>query len=139
MQTLTTVKHLKIAAGAVIGFGLITALAAHPPAARPTLLLIDVFLWPAAGPHTLATPEARLLCAISGGLTVGLGVMLWLVATRLYVREPALARTIMLAGLGSWFAVDSMASVIAGAPFNVVANSAFLAAFLVPLWMAARP
>jgi hypothetical protein len=136
MHDTSTIKQLKAAAALVIGFGILTAFAALPATAGPTRVLVDLFLWPAAGPHSLATPEARLLCAVSGGLTVGLGVMLWQVAANLYPRDPLLARGLILAGIGSWFVVDSIASVVAGAPFNAVLNVGFLLAFAVPLWLA---
>jgi hypothetical protein len=60
--------------------------------------------------------------------------MLWLLSTRLYPREPRLARTIILASVISWFVVDGIGSTLAGAPGNVVLNVVFLALFTVPLW-----
>lgn len=64
----------------------------------------------------------------------GLGVMTFLVAGELMPREPALARRILLAGVGAWFLVDSSMSIAAGAPLNAVFNSGFLLLFYLPLW-----
>jgi len=129
---------LKFASIVVIGVGLVLALAAHPATAGITTLLADGIFWPLDAHPTLDTPAARLLAAISGGVMVGWGAMLWLVATRILPSDPALAATLVRTSLLAWFAVDSTASILAGAPLNVVLNAVFLAAFLVPLGMLAR-
>lgn len=128
---------LKLASTAVVGVGLVLALAAHPATAGITTLLADVIFWPFDGQPTLDAPAARLLAAISGGVIVGWGALLWMVATRILPLDPALAATLVRASLIAWFAVDSTASILAGAPLNVVLNAVFLAAFLVPLGMLA--
>jgi hypothetical protein len=129
---------LKLASTVVVGVGLVLALAAHPATASITALLADGIFWPFDGHPTLDAPAPRLLAAISGGVMVGWGVMLWLVATRILPSDPALAATLVRTSLLAWFAVDSTASILAGAPLNVVLNAVFLAAFLVPLGMLAR-
>jgi hypothetical protein len=58
----------------------------------------------------------------------------WLIATRLYPREPQLARTLILASVGCWFVVDGIGSTLAGAQGHVALNVVFLALFVVPLW-----
>ena len=134
MDLQTTVTQLKFACGVVIGFGLLTALAAWPPLNLPTLWLIDLMFLPFDGQQNLNAPETRVLSAILGGILVGFGVLQWLVVTKLFAREPALARQMMLTSMGVWFVVDCTASVIAGAPFNAVMNVPFLLLFVVPLW-----
>jgi hypothetical protein len=64
---------------------------------------------------------------------VGWGVLLWLVATRILPGDPTLGASLIRASVVAWFAVDSSASALAGAPINVALNTVFLAAFLVPL------
>lgn len=130
----TTVTQLKFASVVVIGFGLLTALAAWPPLNLPTLWLVDLMFLPFDGQQNLSAPEARILSAILGGILVGFGVQQWLVVTKLFTREPALARQMILTSMGSWFVVDCTASVMAGAPFNAVMNVPFLLLFVVPLW-----
>lgn len=129
-----TVSQLKFASTVVIGFGLLTALAALPALNLPSLWLVDLMFWPFDRQQNLNMPEPRILCAIMGGLLVGFGVLLWLVVTKLMPREPVLARQMILTSMWSWFVVDCTASVVAGAPFNAVMNVPFLLLFVVPLW-----
>jgi hypothetical protein len=138
MDVNSTVGQLRIAAGGFIAFGLMAAAAAVPALSGPMLLFTDLVIWPMDGAQSLASPEARLLCAIGGGLTVGIGVALWMVATRLYPRDPALAHSIMMGSVGSWFAVDSTCSVLAGAPVNALLNVGLFLMIAVPLWRAAK-
>ncbi len=134
MQATGAQTWLKALAIVLIGFGAITAIAAFPPLAGPGLLLVDLIFWPIDASQSLAAPETRLLCAISGGVLVGWGATLWIMATRLLGKDPALVRTIVLASVGSWFIVDSIGSVAAGAPLNILFNVGFLVAFLFPVW-----
>lgn len=138
MSNQATVTWLKAASAVVIAFGFLIALAVVPAAAGPTAFLIDLVFWPVDGAEGLAGPDMRLLSAITGGLSVGWGTMTWLVATRLFLREPALARGVILTSVGAWFIVDSLGSVAAGAPLNAVLNVGFLLAFVLPLWRPMR-
>ena len=133
MSTDVTTTWLRVAAGAVLVFGLIIAASASPGAAGITQFLLDLIFWPVDGTPTLNTPEARLLCAISGGVMAGWGLMLWLVASRLYAREPELARSLILYSVATWFVIDSTGSIIAGAPLNAVFNIGFMLLFWFPL------
>ena len=133
MQVHATQFWLKIASAIVIGFGGVIALAALPATAGPTLFLTDLIFWPVDGAQSLSAPETRLFCAIDGGLLAGWGVMLWLVTTQLYPREPELARTMILYGIGVWFVIDSLGSIAARAPLNALFNVGFLLAFVLPL------
>lgn len=126
-------KLLQVAAAVVIGFGALIALAAHPSTAAPIGLLADIIVWPFDGRPVLDQQGARLLSAISGGVMVGWGVLLYQLSTHLLPADPALAAKLIRSSMLAWFAVDSTFSVIAGAPLNVAANAAFLVAFLWPL------
>jgi len=123
----------KIASALVIGVGIVLALAALPATAGVTALLADLIFWPYDGYPALDSSATRLLAAISGGVMVGWGVLLWQVATRILPVDAALGASLIRTSAIAWFAVDSIASVLAGAPLNVVLNVVFLAAFLVPL------
>ncbi|GHC45488.1 hypothetical protein [Neogemmobacter tilapiae] len=127
-------KALRAASAATIGFGLLIAAGAHPLTGGLTHLLGDVLLWPMDGMEQGATREARLLYAIAGGLMAGMGWMLWELSGRDYAQDRALARRIIVGGLAVWFVVDCTASVAAGGAWNVLANSAFLSLFALPLW-----
>jgi hypothetical protein len=125
---------LRIGAGMVIASGLLVAPAAHPATGGPAVLLADLLFWPLDGAQTGAAGEARLLAAIGGGVMVGWGWALWLLAGEGMDRAPDLARRIILGSVGLWFVVDSTGSIAAGAPLNVVGNLAFLVVLVLPLW-----
>lgn len=133
-----TVVWLKAASAVVIGFGFLMAPAAVPALSGPTGFLIDLVFWPVDGAEGTASADMRLLCAITGGLLIGWGAMIWLIVTRLYPRDPALARGLILTSVGAWFIVDSLGSLAAGAPLNAVLNVGFLLAFVLPLWRPVR-
>ena len=99
----------------------------------PTEVMFDLVFYPVDSAQVLDSDTARLLSAICGGLMFGLGVMLWVVATELCRKDPALGRRIILLGIVSWYVVDSSMSVAAGAPINVLFNTAFLLLFVLPL------
>ncbi len=138
MSTQATITGLKAASALIIGFGLITVSAAAPATAGLARFFIDLIFWPVDGAQTLAAPETRLLCAIAGGLMTGWGAMLWLTAARLYAQAPELAGTMIMVSLGAWFIVDSLGSILAGAPLNAVLNMGFLPIFLIPLMRGRR-
>ncbi|HSM41818.1 MAG TPA: hypothetical protein VK862_13785 [Afifellaceae bacterium] len=139
MSPSTSVTIMKTAAALVVGFGFLSLLGAHPATAMPLEFLIDLIFWPVDGGESLSAPATRLVCAIGGGLMVGWGLMLWLVVTRLYPRDPELARTMILTSVGAWFLIDSAGSLAAGAPLNAVLNISFLLAFTLPLRAQSRP
>jgi len=118
----------------IIGFGLFVALGAHPSTAGVMAWFADLFFWPLDGAEALAGNEARLLAAISGGVTVGWGVMLWLVVTRLLPVDSGLARAMLVWGTLAWFIVDSSGSLAAGAPINVALNTVLMLGIVGPAW-----
>ena len=134
----SVVQWLKMTSVAVAVLGLFTAIAAVPALEAPLRWLVDLAFLPFDGRQSLAAPETRLLAAIGGGLTVGLGVLLYMIADKVYPRDPTTGRQIILAGIWSWFVVDSTGSVLAGAPFNAVLNAGFLLAYVWPLRAAVR-
>lgn len=124
---------LRAAAAVVIAVGAVLALASHPRLAGPTALLADLVFWPLDGAPGIDAPATRLMCAIAGGVMVGWGVLLWLVASHLLPAEPGTARKLVLASIASWFVVDSIGSLAAGAVLNALGNVAFLLLFVVPV------
>jgi hypothetical protein len=93
----------------------------------------DLVVWPLDGRPTIAAPETRLYAAIAGGVTVGLAAFVWMIADRVYGRDPAAARAIILTGLTAWCLADSLGSIAAGAPMNVLINLLIWSAFAWPL------
>ncbi len=132
------INWLKIAALAVVGFGLMLAAASHPASAVPTMMLADLLVWPFDGNPAAPDQMTRLLSAISGGVMAGWGEMLWMTAAWVLPRQPEIGRRIILVSVVAWFVVDSAGSFVAGVPLNDLGNIVFLAAFLVPLWALSR-
>ncbi|HRD77780.1 MAG TPA: hypothetical protein PK264_17885 [Hyphomicrobiaceae bacterium] len=127
---------LKAAAALTGAFGIIIALAAYPATSAPARMLVDLVFWPLDGAPDLAAPAARLLAAIAGGVLVGWAVTLWLLVASLSAKRPDVVGSIVKAGIGSWFLVDSAGSIAAGAPINAFLNIGFLVAFLLPVRLA---
>ena len=130
MKNERTQAWVKAAAALVAGVGLVIALAAWPPLAGPVVFAADLFIWPLDGMQTLTAPETRVFMGISGGLMVGWGVTLWQLAGHLMPTDPAAVRSVPVTGLSCWFAVDSLASFMAGVPVNALGNVGFVVLFL---------
>lgn len=113
--------------------GLAIALAAFPATALPMRLLADLIIWPFDGANSLASPDTRLMAAIGGGVMAGWGLMMLAIVNRLFESDPPLAKSLLMTGVVWWFVIDSAASVLAGAPLNIMANLVFLALFAIPL------
>lgn len=133
MQQQTTIVWLKIGSALVIVFGLVTALGANRPTAGLLAFLVDMIKRPVDGAQTIATEEFHLLSAVSGGVMVGWGLLLWLVAVQLYGRDPQLASSMIMTSVGAWFVIDSLASILAGSSLNAILNTSFLVLFFAPL------
>ena len=131
-------KGLRLAAVVTMLTGFALALAAIPALNLPVRLLADVLVWPVDQSQTLAASETRLAFAIGGGVMVGWGLMIWQLTGEPMQRAPDATRSIIRTSALAWFAVDSLASVMAGAALNVPANALFLALFLVPTLGARR-
>ena len=126
-------KGLRFAAAVTLATGLALALAASPLLNLPARLLADLLIWPMDGTETLATSETRLMLAIGGGVMTGWGLMIWQLAGEPLQRAPQATRAIIRTSILVWFLVDSLASVAAGVPLNVLGNLVFLALFLLPM------
>ena len=133
MSLMRSTNWLKWASAIVIGFGLLIALSVLPAMAAPVQFLLDLIFWPIDGVQRIATAELRVALAISGGVMAGWGVLLWQLSTKLYPREPKLGRGLILTSIGTWFLVDSLGSIAAGAPLNALFNVGFLVLFYWPL------
>jgi len=135
MQAQTRLIWLKIASDIVILFGLLMVLAATPFGAAPLSFLIDLIFWPMDGAQTIATETTHFQSAIAGGVTMGWGVLLYLLSARLYPQDPALTRTLITTSAITWFVTDSLGSIASGAMLNAFLNISFLALFMIPLWL----
>jgi len=129
-----TLRWLKFGSALTIFFGLLVAAAATPIGAAPAQFLADLIFFPIDSAQDLAAPETRLMSAIGGGVMAGWGVMLWMLSTRLFPSDQALAAKLIITSIVTWFVIDSTGSILAGAPLNVAFNLSFLLIFGVPLW-----
>ncbi len=113
--------------------GLIFAIVSIPQLHFLMWPFLQLAYWPLAEvPHELMVPTG-VMVAITGGLTVGMGMMLWAIATYIMPVAAEAGRKVVRTSAWSWFAVDSTFSILTGAPFNAVLNIAFLALMLLCL------
>ena len=137
MPLSTRILWLKIGAFVVWTFGVATWLAiVWPPALAFANGFFDVAIWPVLdGAQSLEGVETNMLLAIVAGFSVAIGTFVWVLATSVMPRDPALARRTIAIAMGGWLAVDSLGSWFGGAGGNVLLNLGFGALFLVPaLW-----
>ncbi len=138
MTRTSTQSALKMAASFCILIGLAMAAAPFTFLAPGLSLFLDIAHFPIDGAQSVSGDSLALLSAISGGLLSGMGTAIWLVAHHLYPRDPALAGRIIILSLAAWYLPDSAGSLAAGAWFNLIMNTGFLALFLTPLVLAGR-
>ncbi len=131
----TTIRWLKAGSAMTVFFGALVVAAAVPALSGPVQFLADLIFFPLDGLQSVAAEETRLISAIGGGVMVGWGLMLWMVSTQLYPKEPAIAGRIIMTSIIAWFVIDSSGSVLAGAPLNALGNTSFLLIFCLPLWL----
>lgn len=129
----TSVSWLKVSGILLIVIGAIFAWTTTGPAANANLLFVDLAVFPVDGAQTYAATETRLLAAIVGGLTAGIGATIWMVAKHVYAEHPAVGRKVLLTVVLTWFLTDSLGSVLSGAAFNVVLNAGLLILMVLPL------
>lgn len=123
-------KRLRLNGGILVATGIALALTVWAPFYPVAKLFLSVAHWPFFSAPDVAEPTARLLLAISGGLTAGIGAMMWAIGTEVMPVAPVAGRRVVMMTALAWFATDSLFSVLAGSPFNVVLNVAFLAMML---------
>ena len=115
----------------LISTGVIFALAALPVFHPLVKIFLQIAYWPFNSLQPNLTVPVPLLVAITGGLTAGLGGMLWALGTHVAAAAPDAATRVTQIAAWVWFCTDSTASVLVGAPFNVVLNLSFLALMLI--------
>jgi len=129
----TATKALKFAALASALFGLAMILALISPLRAVFDIFLDLVHLPLDGQQSLDSDSAHVLAAISGGLLVGLGALIWGITTEVYAKSAETGGRIILTGVLAWYLPDSFGSYMVGAGFNVVLNTGFLAMFVLPV------
>ena len=139
MATRATHKFwLRITAIVIGSFGPVFFLGTMLSTAEPARWTLDLLDWPLDGVQTFAEPTTRFLSALTGGFLLGWGVMVWMLASRVYDLAPEPTRRAVLIGLMSWFVLDSAGSIASGAASNAGFNLLVLLAAVGPLWRPAR-
>lgn len=136
-----SVSLLKLAALATVGFGLLILSGVVPGLAAPANLLADLVFWPLDDVQAVDSATSRLLAAVTGGVMVGWGSLLYSVVSYFGVRDRSALLRFLTISLTCWYVTDSTGSVLAGAPANAFFNLLFLMMFAVPLfftWKAER-
>ncbi|WP_027237738.1 hypothetical protein [Leisingera caerulea] len=133
MTHAAAIRMLKTVSVLSAAFGLAMVLALATPLSQALGFFLDLAFLPLDGGQRLQPGPASLMTAISGGLLCGFCVLIYLVTKHVYSTDPVLGRGLLIPALLAWYVPDSLGSLAAGAWFNVVMNSAFLALFLVPL------
>jgi len=112
------------------GFGLALAATMAPPLFPLAKVFLTMAHWPFHPAPDAAESTLRLMFAISGGLTVGLAAMMWVVASDVLLAAPQAGRKVVITAALAWFCTDSLFSVLAGAPTNAALNVVFLVLML---------
>lgn len=133
MRTPGPHHRLAAAAAVTIVVGLVAAAASSGRGEAPWLALLDLVDWPPDGEPARFARETSAVNAVVGGVMVGWGTLMFLIATGPFGRGDTTFATPMLVSVAAWFLVDSTASLIAGLPGNVVLNIGFLVLFVPPL------
>ncbi len=128
---------LKVAAVVVGSFGPVFFLGTMAATLEPARFTLDLLSWPIDGLTTYASPDTRFLSALTGGFLLGWGVTIWCLANWVYDAAPEAVRRTVLAGLLSWFVLDSAGSLASGNSSNVVFNVVVLLLAVGPLWRSA--
>ncbi len=129
---------LKITAIVVGSFGPVFFLGTMIQTAEPARLTLDILSWPIDGATTYDSPDTRFLSALTGGFLFGWGVMIWCLSSWVYDAAPEAVRRTVLAGILSWFFLDSAGSIASGNVSNAYFNVIVLLVAVGPLWLPAK-
>lgn len=123
-------KRMRINGIIIASVGVALAATAWPPLYPLAELFLNLAHWPFSQAPALLDPTGRLMLAIGGGLTAGIGAMMWTVGTEVMPIAPDAGRKVILFSALIWFVTDSTFSIVAGSPFNAALNLIFLALML---------
>lgn len=126
---------LKSACCLTVFTGIISVLGSFEPTQLPWLILHNL-LSSSQNSRASFSEDALVLNAIVGGLMMGWGTLMFLLADEC-AKSIKIWRA-MVAGLVVWFFFDSLGSVLSGVYLNVVLNICFITVFIIPL-MAIKP
>ena len=123
-------RAMRINGTIVSVLGLALAASAWTPIYPLAKLFLNLAHWPFSGAPSVLDSTGRLMFAIGGGLTAGIGAMMWTVGTEVMLVAPDAGRKVIMHSALVWFVTDSTFSIVAGSPFNAALNLVFLALML---------
>jgi hypothetical protein len=139
MMTQTFHKFwLKITAIVIGSFAPVFFLGTMLSTSEPARFTLDLLSLPLDGVQNYNEPATRFLSALTGGFLLGWGVMVWCLSAWVYDKAPEQVRRTVVAGLLSWFVLDSSGSIASGNASNAVFNIAVLLLAVGPLWRPAK-
>lgn len=128
-------KSWLLVTAVVVGvFGPVFSLGALTSTSEPARWTLDLLSWPVDGTQSYDFPTIRFLSALTGGFLFGWGVMILCLRAWVYDAAPDGVRRCVVAGVLSWFVLDSAGSIASGNPSNVAFNLAVLLIAIGPLW-----
>jgi hypothetical protein len=132
-------KNWLIVTSLVIGsFGPVFSLATRFSSAGPAKWTLDLLNGPGGNAMSYDNPTARFLTALTGGFLLGWGVMVLGLRHWVYDLAPDGVRKAVVAGMCSWFVLDSAGSIASGNPVNVLYNVVVLLMGVGPMWKPQR-
>ncbi len=130
--------YLKITAITIASFGPVFFLGSMPETSEPARWTLDLLSLPLDGVQNYEAPTTRFLSALTGGFLFGWGVCIWFLRKWVYDKAPNEVRKAVLAGLISWFLLDSAGSLASGNTSNAFINILVLLIAAGPLWKPAQ-
>ncbi len=127
-------SYLTVTAVVVGSFGPVFALGSELATSGPAAWTLDLLDWPLDGQQDYAAQTTRFLSAVAGGFLLGWGLTIYALRAWVYDSAPEGVRRSVVVGLVAWFVLDSVGSVAAGAPSNVVGNVIVLLLAVGPMW-----
>ena len=122
----------------LIGPGLLMVTAPVTGLGSLTEMFLDLAHHPYEGAQPIMGKSAHLFNAILGGILVGFGTMIWVVAEHVLRKDFALGRKLIIIPLIRWFVTDSLGSLLTGAWFNAVLNAGIFGSFMFALFFGKR-
>lgn len=129
---------LKITAIVVGSFGPVFFFGTMPKTDGFASWTLDFLSFPVDGMQNYDAATTKFLSALTGGFLFGWGVMIWCLSAWVYEKAPDAVRKSVLAGLLSWFVLDSLGSITSGNISNALFNVIVLLIATGPLWVSAK-
>lgn len=130
-------NYLKFTAFVIGSFGPIFFLGTLEKFSEPARWTLDFLSFPLDQMQTYEDPTTRFLTALTGGFLFGWGICVWFLQHWVFDSNPNGVRKSVLAGLCTWFILDSLGSIASGNISNVFFNIIVLLLAVGPLWFPA--